>query len=102
MKVGYLQFKPELGKAERNLERVESYISKEKFDLLVIPELANSGYLFKEREELGKVSENPDTGNYCNMLKRMSKEKNAYIISGFVMTFVENKSRKRTFKEKAG
>jgi predicted amidohydrolase len=83
MKIGYLQFKPDLGKPKRNLEKVEGFISEENFDLLVIPELANSGYLFEEREELNKVSENPGTGKYCNMLKRMSKEKNAYIISGF-------------------
>ena len=83
MKTGYLQFKPELGKPKRNIEKVESFISEESFDLLVVPELANSGYLFEEKEELSKVSENPDTGKYCNMLKRMSKEKNAYIVSGF-------------------
>ncbi|MFZ4590058.1 MAG: nitrilase-related carbon-nitrogen hydrolase [Ignavibacteria bacterium] len=83
MKVGYLQFKPELGKAKRNLEKVESLISKETFDLLVLPELANSGYLFKEKEELKTVSENPETGKYCQMLKRLSKDKNAYIVSGF-------------------
>jgi len=89
MKIGYLQFGPELGKAKRNLEKVESFIAKDSFDLLVIPELANSGYLFNEPEELGKVSENPDTGKYCNMLKRMSKEKNAYIVSGFCESATE-------------
>jgi predicted amidohydrolase len=83
MKIGYLQFKPELGKAKRNLEKAESFISEERFDLLVLPELANSGYLFTDKEELAKVSETPDTGKFCGMLKRMSKEKNAYIVSGF-------------------
>ena len=83
MKIGYLQFKPELRKPKRNLEKVESFISGEKFDLLVIPELANSGYLFEDSKELPCVSENPDTGKYCGMLKRMSKEKNAHIVSGF-------------------
>lgn len=90
MKIGYLQFKPELGKVKQNLEKVESFISKEAFDLLVIPELANSGYLFKEKEELIKVSENPETGKYCNMLKRLSKEKKAYIVSGFCESVKED------------
>jgi predicted amidohydrolase len=83
MKAGYLQFKPELGKPKRNIEKVNDLISKEDFDLLVLPELANSGYLFDEREELKSVSENPDTGKFCNMLKKISKEKDAYIVSGF-------------------
>lgn len=89
MKIGYLQFKPELGKPKRNIEKVESFISGEKFDLLVIPELANSGYLFEDSKELLKVSENPDSGKYCSMLKRMSREKKAYIVSGFCESAVE-------------
>jgi predicted amidohydrolase len=89
MKIGYLQFEPELGKSKRNSEKVESFISKDSFDLLVIPELANSGYLFEDPEELSKVSENPDTGKYCGMLKRMSREKNAYIVSGFCESAME-------------
>jgi len=93
MKIGYLQFEPELGKAKRNSEKVESFISKDSFDLLVIPELANSGYLFNEPEELVKVSENPDTGKYCGMLKRMSKEKNAYIVSGFCESAAEESGK---------
>lgn len=93
MRVGYLQFKPELGKAKRNLEKVESLISKESFDLLVIPELANSGYLFTDKKELGKVSENPETGKYCNMLKRISKKKNAYIVSGFCESAIEEEGK---------
>lgn len=83
MKAGYLQFKPELGKPKRNIEKVEDLISKEDFDLLVLPELANSGYLFNDIKELKAVSENPDTGKFCGMLKRISREKDAYIVSGF-------------------
>jgi predicted amidohydrolase len=93
MKTGYLQFKPELGKVKQNLEKAESYISKESFDLLVLPELANSGYLFADKKELSKVSENPDTGKFCNMLKRMSKEKDAYIVSGFCEAAEEENER---------
>lgn len=83
MKAGYLQFKPELGKPKHNTDKVESFLSKEKFDLVVIPELSNSGYLFAEKEELKKCSENPENGKFCGMLKKISKEKNAYIVAGF-------------------
>ncbi len=83
MKIGYLQFKPELGKPKQNTDKVESFICEEKFDLLVIPELANSGYLFQEKDELKKVSENPENGKFCAMLKKISKTKNAHIVAGF-------------------
>lgn len=83
MKAGYLQFKPEFGKVKQNAEKVESFLSKEEFDLVVIPELSNSGYLFAEKEELKKYSENPENGKFCNMLKKISREKNGYIVAGF-------------------
>ncbi|MFA5010843.1 MAG: nitrilase-related carbon-nitrogen hydrolase [Ignavibacteria bacterium] len=90
MKVGYLQFKPEFAKPKKNIEKVGDLISSEDFDLLVLPELANSGYLFGEKGELKHVSENPDTGKFCSMLKRISKEKDAYIVSGFCESIKED------------
>ena len=75
MKTGYLQFKPEFGKPKMNLEKVREMISDHNFDLLVIPELSNSGYLFSSMEELDTSSESPDKGKFCEMLKTVSKEK---------------------------
>ena len=43
MKAGYLQFKPELGKPKKNIEKVSDLISKEDFDLLVLPEACQFG-----------------------------------------------------------
>lgn len=83
MKIGYLQFKPELHNPLVNTEKVSDFISGADFDLLVIPELANSGYLLSSIDEMVKISENPDTGKFCAMLKKVSKKKNACIVSGF-------------------
>ncbi len=93
MKIGYLQFKPSLKKPKENIEKVESIISNGKYDLIVLPELANSGYLFEDKKELLKVSENPDDGKFCNMLKKVSKNKKAYIVSGFCETAIEEEGR---------
>ena len=90
MKIGYLQFKPELLNASANIEKVSDLISGENFDLLVIPELANSGYLFSSVEELEKVSENPDDGKFCNMLKKISRKKKSYIVAGFCEKVTDN------------
>lgn len=83
MKIGYLQFKPELHSTSVNTEKVSDFITGTEFDLLVIPELANSGYLLSSVDELIKISENPDNGKYCAVLKKISREKNACIVSGF-------------------
>lgn len=83
MKAGYLQFKPEFGKPKANIKKIREIISDQAFDLLVIPELSNSGYLFSKMEEVDASSESPDKGSFCDMLKTVSREKNAYIVAGF-------------------
>ena len=72
-----------LGKIKENISRIEKAVSMADFDLLVIPELASSGYLFTSKEEVAEAAENPLTGDFCKTLKKLSKEKNAHIVSGF-------------------
>lgn len=82
MRAGFLQFQPEFGKPESNIEKIRELISAEDFDLIVLPELANSGYLFSIRDELIRLSENIPGGRYCKFLKGVSSSKKAYIVSG--------------------
>lgn len=82
MKAGYLQFEPEFGNPEKNVLKIENLVSDKEFDLLVIPELANSGYLFTSQNELEKFSEQIPEGLLCNSLKSISKERESFIVSG--------------------
>ena len=77
MKIGYLQFEPELHNTKINCDKVRDFISKPEYDLLVLPELANSGYLFDDIKQVEETSENPETGKFCKMLKKVAKEKSA-------------------------
>ena len=82
MKVGYLQFTPEFGKPEENISKISELISEIDFDLLVLPELANSGYLFTDKKELEDLSEEIGDGKFCNSLKKLCAQKNSFIVSG--------------------
>jgi predicted amidohydrolase len=82
MKAGYLQFKPSFGKPEVNIRRIRELISDKDFDLLVLPELANSGYLFSSADELQNCSEEIPDGPFCSALQKICTDKNAYIVSG--------------------
>ncbi len=82
MKVGYLQFKPEFGEPERNISKIESLVTDKDFDLLVMPELANSGYLFSSQEELEKYSETIPDGKFCSALKKICRAKGSFIAAG--------------------
>lgn len=50
---------------------------------MVLPELANTGYLFNTKEELLGLSEKAGEGNLFNSLFKIAKTKNAHIVSGF-------------------
>ncbi|MBE9545902.1 MAG: acyltransferase [Proteobacteria bacterium] len=82
MKAGFIQFEPIFGEIDRNLERVESLIEKADADLLVLPELFNTGYLFTSKQEAIDLSEEVPGGKTTQMLCRMAREKNLYLVGG--------------------
>ncbi len=82
MKIGYLQFQPEFGNCDNNISKIEKLVSDKDFDLLVLPELANSGYLFTDKKELKDLSEEIPDGKFCNSLRKLCAEKESFIVSG--------------------
>lgn len=84
MKTAFLQFKPALCSPAENINRIHKLVSdcKDEYDILVMPELANSGYLFSSRDEALSASEEIPGGSFCRALAEISKEKNAFIVAG--------------------
>ena len=83
MKVGFLQFKPVFCDAEENISILSKMIDQsESFDLLVIPELANSGYVFVEKNELEQVAEEIPSGFFVEKLEEIAKQRDGFIVSG--------------------
>lgn len=82
MLAGYLQFKPEFCNPDANIKKIAELTAGVDFDLLVMPELSNSGYLFLSKDELANASEKIPAGKFCQYLKSLSKTKNAYIVCG--------------------
>jgi len=82
LKVGFVQFFPIFGKKEENLEKVEKLIQKEKADILVLPELFNSGYIFADKKELKSLAEKIPDGETCRFLLELSKKKQMSLVFG--------------------
>lgn len=82
MRAGYLQFKPELHDPETNIEKINALIEDIDFNLLVLPELSNSGYLFTKKSELESSAELIPDGKFCKAVADMARSKNAYIVCG--------------------
>lgn len=80
---GYLQFQPRFCDVDANINKIFSLIEKQtKFDFLVLPELANSGYVFKNLKELETISEEIPGGYFVSKLEELANEKNAYLVCG--------------------
>ena len=64
MRCAVVQFDPRFGEVERNLRRVEDLIDGVEADVVVLPELFQTGYLFTRREELPRLAEPVDGATY--------------------------------------
>lgn len=62
MKVGFLQTSPFFGKKDENIERAVIMIQSLQADLIVLPELFNTGYQFASREEVIALAEEVPEG----------------------------------------
>jgi len=82
IKIGFVQFNPIFGKVDENNKKIEKFVYKAKADLLVLPELCNTGYMFKDNNELSQLSEKIPNGKTTQEWMRITKENNVYIVGG--------------------
>lgn len=76
MKVGFFQFSPVLGRKDENVERAISSLRGAKADLLVLPELFSTGYLFGSEEETKRSAESiPDGLTFGKLADAARREK---------------------------
>jgi predicted amidohydrolase len=82
MKAGFYQFTPEFGNIKHNLQKVIDAVSSAEADLLVLPELFNTGYQFTSKEEAKSLSEKIPSGFTTTALGKLSAKKKVYIVAG--------------------
>ncbi len=82
MKVGFLQTFPAFGKRGENVERVTSTIRRLNADLVVLPELFNTGYQFTSKEEVLFLAEKVPDGQTTQALIALARERCVYLVAG--------------------
>lgn len=82
MEVSFVQFAPKFGSPRKNVQRCIELISRVKADLYVLPELCNTGYVFRNRHELTKLSETIPDGETCRRWEHEAEERGVYIVAG--------------------
>lgn len=85
VKVACLQMDVTIGNNEENIEKSINMINEaadEGAVLMVMPEMANSGYNFESREEAFSLAEHIDDSKSIKAWEKVAKERNVYIVSG--------------------
>ncbi len=68
MRIGFVQTSPVYGRIESNVSRAVDMIKSADADLLVLPELFSTGYLFPDRRELFELAEPVPGGPTCRRM----------------------------------
>lgn len=80
--VGIVQTVPEFGDVAANVERTAAAIRDVDADLVVLPELANTGYVFASRPEARRLAE-PRDGRTVAAWQEAAADAGAWVVGGF-------------------
>ena len=83
MKIGLVQFEPRLAAPQTNIARLRVLLDgAPEADLLVLPELSNSGYNFESADQAWACSESADSGPFVSFLTEYAGRHNINIAAG--------------------
>jgi predicted amidohydrolase len=82
-RVAFVQGRPEFGAAEDNLERALALAATVTADLVVLPELWSTGYVFSSRAEVARLAEDARRGPTARALAWAARRERRQYIAGF-------------------
>ncbi len=83
MKIGYIQFKPAFGDPAVNVATMIDMITSEDADLLVLPELATTGYTFTSKDEIRDMAEEFEYSASLDALQNAARDNGCALVVGF-------------------
>jgi predicted amidohydrolase len=82
--IGLAQFNPARKNVTANIRRIRHLLQGKKADLIVLPELANSGYLYESPGDLLPYAESKDgSGPFLSALVEIAESTDGLIVSGY-------------------
>ncbi len=87
LKLGFVQTNPVFGEKEKNVEDAINLSRKAEGDLIVFPELFNTGYAFASKKEAYDLAEEIPNGYTTMMLIEHSREANNTMVAGLAERF---------------
>lgn len=83
LRLAYYQFRPAFGKVSRNVRHVTAALAAVEADIVVLPELAFTGYYFADRSEALALAEDPSCSATVETLIALCRERDLYLVTGF-------------------
>lgn len=84
MKLAFFQYDVASKDKIKNLEKIYVNLQQSNFDLIVLPELCTSGYLFNNKKEVELFAEKIPNGETTELISELAKKKSAYIVAGMI------------------
>ncbi|MBN2359028.1 MAG: hypothetical protein JXR83_06215, partial [Deltaproteobacteria bacterium] len=91
-RIGYLQLCPRFGAVEANRRAAVEALERAVADLIVLPELCFTGYLFRDRRELRDLAEDPADSATVRELIGLCRRRRLHLVAGFA-----ERDRRRLF-----
>jgi len=85
VKIACIQMEPIVGKKESNVQKTIEMIKEAAGNgakLIVLPELCNSGYVFKDRDQAFELAENIPDGPTCQAWADVAAKLNLHLVAG--------------------
>jgi len=82
VRIGCLQFAPAFGEREANLASVRDALAGRRADLVVLPELMTTGYIFEDRDEVERLAEEIPGGPSTEALAAMARSTGQTLAAG--------------------
>jgi predicted amidohydrolase len=83
-RAGFYQFDPAFLQPDANREHIAAVLKGVRADLIVLPELAMSGYFFGSVDEVAAMAEHPQEGPTAQLMRNLSRENDCSYFIGFV------------------
>ncbi len=83
MKIGFVQFRPVLANVEATIREIDRLSGQfQSADLVVLPELCNSGYNFVSANQAQQTAEDAQSGRFAQYLLALTQRHGQYIVAG--------------------
>ncbi|KAG0267867.1 Carbon-nitrogen hydrolase [Actinomortierella ambigua] len=100
MKIVCLQLEPKLGQVQQNMDRATDMLSSlnaDDVDVLVLPEMAFSGYVFTGKDHIRPYLEDTETGPSVQWAKKQAIRLQAHVVVGFPERRINNDTQQETY-----